>query len=182
MVAPKFKPRGDQGDARTPRLSTPTDLPEKAVSDIVAQINPLVADAYVLYIKTKNFHWHMSGPNFRDYHLLLDEHGDQIFASIDPLAERVRKLGSKTLHSVGEITRLARIKDNEADFVTPYDMLIELMEDNKAMAAAMRAAHQCCEDNDDCGTASLLEVYIDETERRTWFLFECARGLDESGH
>ena len=136
----------------------------------------------MLYVKTKNFHWHMSGPNFRDYHLLLDEQGDQIFASIDPLAERVRKLGRKTLHSLGEISKLARIKDNDADFVEPYDMLVELMEDNKAMAAAMREAHECCEDNKDSGTASLLEVYIDETERRTWFLFECARGLDESGH
>jgi starvation-inducible DNA-binding protein len=179
MPATRMKPREQrEGD----RLHTPTDLPDKAVSEIVSRLNPLVADAYVLYVKTKNFHWHMSGPNFRDYHLLLDEQGDQIFATIDPLAERVRKLGRKTLHSIGEIRRAARIKDNDDEFVAPFDMLIELMEDNKAMAAAMREAHEICEDAKDSGTASLLEVYIDETERRTWFLFECARGLDQSGH
>lgn len=173
----KLKPGRDET-----RLSTPTDLPEKAVEAIVEHLNPLVADAYSLYVKTKNFHWHMSGPNFRDYHLLLDEQADQIFASIDPLAERVRKLGAPTLKSIAEIGRLARVKDNEAPYVPPYDMLVELMNDNKSVAAAMREAHECCEDNKDSGTASLLEVYIDEAERRTWFLFECARGADQSGH
>ena len=178
MTATKLKPRRQD----VSKLMTPTDLPEKAVTAIVNQLNPLVADAYSLYVKTKNFHWHTSGPNFRDYHLLLDEQADQIYASIDPLAERVRKLGRQTLKSIGEIGRLARIKDNDEPFVEPYDMLVELMNDNKSMAKAMREAHECCEDNKDPGTASLLEVFVDEAERRTWFLFECARGADPSGH
>ncbi len=163
-------------------LRTPTDLPEKAVTEIMKHLNPLVADAFALYVKTKNFHWHMSGPNFRDYHLLLDEQAAQIYASIDPLAERVRKLGQTTIRSIGDIGKQARIKDNNETFVKPFDMLIELMEDNKATAKAMREAHECCDDNKDSGTASLLEVFIDETERRTWFLFESARGADPSGH
>jgi len=178
MTATKFKPR----DAENAKLMTPTDLSDRAVSAIVAQINPLVADAYALYVKTKNFHWHTSGPNFRDYHLLLDEQATQIYETIDPLAERVRKLGKATLHSIGEIGKLQRIKDNDASFVEPYDMLVELMNDNKSVAKAMREAHKCCEDNDDIGTAALLETYIDDTERRVWFLFECARGADRSGH
>ncbi len=178
MTATKLKPRRE----REERLTTPTDLSSKAVEAIAGQLNPLVADAYSLYVKTKNFHWHMSGPNFRDYHLLLDEQAAQIYASIDPLAERVRKLGAPTLKSIAEIGRLARIKDNAQDYVAPYDMLVELMNDNKAVAAAMREAHECCEDNKDVGTASLLEVFIDEAERRTWFLFESARGADPSGH
>ena len=129
-----------------------------------------------------NFHWHMNGPHFRDYHLLLDEHGDQIFATTDPLAERVRKLGGRTLHSIGEIGRTQRLKDNDADFVDPRDMLLELLADNKAMAHAMRKAHELCDEHDDAATAGLLEVYIDETERRTWFLFEASRDADDSGH
>ncbi|MDE2361722.1 MAG: DNA starvation/stationary phase protection protein [Hyphomicrobiales bacterium] len=157
------------------QLMTPTDLPEKGVRAIVEHVNGLVASAYALYVKTKNFHWHMSGHNFRDYHLLLDEHGDQIFATIDPLAERVRKLGKPTLHSIGEIARLSSIKDNDKDYVSPYDMLVELMNDNKKVVKAMREAHEVCENHKDAGTASLLEVYIDEGERRIWFLFECAR-------
>ena len=178
MTATKLKPRRQD----VSKLMTPTDLPEKAVNDIVARINPLVADAYSLYVKTKNFHWHTSGPNFRDYHLLLDEQAEQIFAAIDPLAERVRKLGRQTVKSISEIGKLARIRDNDEPFVEPYDMLIELMNDNKTVAKAMREAHEICENHKDAGTASLLEVFIDETERRTWFLFESARGADPTGH
>ena len=163
-------------------LDTPTDLSDGAVREISKAINGILADSFALYLKTKNFHWHVSGPNFRDYHLLLDEQAAQIYASIDPLAERVRKLGGTTLRSIGDIGRLARIKDNDEEFVEPYDMLVELMNDNKSVAAAMREAHEACEDARDAGTASLLEVFIDETERRTWFLFECARGADPSGH
>ena len=163
-------------------LQTPTDLSRKATENIAAEVNKLVADAFALYLKTKNFHWHMSGPHFRDYHLLLDEQAEQIFATIDPLAERVRKLGQPTLRSIGQVAKLSRIADNQADFVSPAEMLSELIEDNKAMAAAMRRTHQTCDDHQDVGTASLLEVYIDETERRTWFLFEASRGADRSGH
>ena len=178
MTATKLKPRRE----REERLTTPTDLSSKAVEAIAGQLNPLVADAYSLYVKTKNFHWHMSGPNFRDYHLLLDEQAEQIYASIDPLAERVRKLGAPTLKSIAELCRLARVKDNAEDYLAPCAPTVELMNDNKAVAAAMREAHECCEDNKDVGTASLLEVFIDEAERRTWFLFESARGADPSGH
>lgn len=163
-------------------LNTPSDLPAEATKVIAESLNKLAADAFTLYVKTKNFHWHMTGPHFRDYHLLLDEQADQIFASIDPLAERCRKLGQPTLHSLAEIAKLSRIKDNGREFVSPYDMLCELVEDNKGMAAAMRGAHELCEDKKDPGSASLLEVFIDETERRTWFLFEAARGSDPSGH
>jgi starvation-inducible DNA-binding protein len=163
-------------------LDTPTDLSRDAVAALTKSINALLADAFALYLKTKNFHWHMSGPHFRDYHLLLDEHSDQIFATTDPLAERVRKLGGKTLRSIGDIGRTQRLQDNDADFVSPRDMLLELVRDNKAMAQAMREAHELCEKHEDVATASLLEVYIDETERRTWFLFEASRDADETGH
>ena len=163
-------------------LATPTDLKEKGCKEVAHALNGLVADAFALYVKTKNFHWHMSGPHFRDYHLMLDEHADQIFASIDPLAERVRKLGQRTLHSIGHIAARKSIADNDNDFVPPAMMLTELITDNKAMAASMRAAHEVCDDNKDVASASLLEVYIDETERRVWFLFEAARGADNSGH
>jgi starvation-inducible DNA-binding protein len=163
-------------------LDTPTDLGGNASRAVAAEVNKLVADAFALYVKTKNFHWHMSGPHFRDYHLLLDEQAEQIFATTDPLAERVRKLGGRTLHSIGEIAKLARIKDNDADFVAPRDMLRELMDDNKAMATALRQAHEVCDEHKDVATASLLEVYIDETERRTWFLFEASRMADQTGH
>jgi starvation-inducible DNA-binding protein len=169
-------------DTQRAALDTPSDLPKPATQAIAAAVNPLVADAFALYLKTKNFHWHLSGPHFRDYHLMLDEQADQIFASTDPLAERVRKLGQPTLRSIGHIGKLSRIDDNDADFVSPLDMLSELMDDNKAMAAAMRKAHKVCDDHSDVGTASLLEVYIDETERRTWFLFEALRGADATGH
>jgi starvation-inducible DNA-binding protein len=163
-------------------LDTPSDLGGNATRAITAEVNKLLADAFALYLKTKNFHWHMSGPHFRDYHLMLDEQSDQIFATTDPLAERVRKLGGRTLHSIGEIAKLQRVKDNDAGFVAPLEMLRELAADNKAMAAAMRQAHEVCDEHKDVATASLLEVYIDETERRTWFLFEASRAADQTGH
>jgi starvation-inducible DNA-binding protein len=149
---------------------------------LAERINRLVADAYVLYVKTKNFHWHVSGPNFRDFHEMLDEQSEQILGSIDPLAERVRKLGQPTLHSLGEILKLASLKENSKDFVSPYDMLVELMNDNVAIAKSMREAHGICDDWEDIATASLIEQYIDETEKRTWFLFEAARAADAGGH
>ena len=157
-------------------LRTPTDLKASATQEISAALNKLLADVFALYLKTKNFHWHMSGPHFRDYHLLLDEQSEQIFAVTDPMAERLRKIGGTTLHSIGHISRLQSVKDNDADFVTPHDMLLELHEDNKQFAANLRKAHTLCEDNDDIGSASLLEDWIDETERRAWFLFEATRG------
>src|SRR5689334_17923679 len=163
-------------------LDTPTDLDDKAVKEISDALNGILADSFALYLKTKNFHWHMSGPHFRDYHLMLDEHADAIFATTDPLAERVRKLSGTTLRSIGHISELQSIKDNNDQFVGPNDMLRELMNDNKAVAAAMRKAHELCEDHKDAASASLLEVYIDETERRTWFLFEASRKADASGH
>lgn len=156
-------------------LNTPTDLSADAVDKVTKALNGLLADAFALYLKTKNFHWHISGRHFRDYHLLLDEHSDQIFATTDPLAERVRKIGGRTLHSISEIAKVQSIKDNNEDYVPPIEMLHELMEDNKKMAAAMRKAHEVCDDAKDVASASLLENYIDETERRTWFLFEASR-------
>jgi starvation-inducible DNA-binding protein len=159
----------------SPNLDTPTDMSPEAVNKISAAVNVLLADAFALYLKTKNFHWHVSGRHFRDYHLMLDEQSDAIFATTDQLAERVRKLGGVTLRSLGQAARLATIKDNDEDYVPPREMLRELMEDNKHMAAAMRKAHKLCDDHDDSGTAGLLETFIDETERRTWFLFEASR-------
>jgi len=161
-------------------LKTPSDLSADATQSIANALNGLVADAYALYVKTKNFHWHMSGAHFRDYHLLLDEQGDQIFESIDPLAERVRKLGKTTLRSIGQISKLASIADNDSEFVAPLDMLSQLMSDNKQMCASMRKAHELCDKYGDAGTAGLLEQYIDETERRTWFLFETTRAGGET--
>jgi len=154
------------------KLTTPTDLGDTARRAITQAINPLVADAFALFVKTKNFHWHMSGSHYRDYHLLLDEQGNQIFAMIDVLAERVRKLGGSTIRSIEHIKSLQQVRDDNDVFVTPKDMLKRLLEDNKEYAARMRAAHQICDENNDVATASLLEVFIDETERRTWFLFE----------
>lgn len=159
----------------SPDLDTPNDLPQAAVDKISPALNVLLADAFALYLKTKNFHWHVSGRHFRDYHLLLDEQADQIFASTDQLAERVRKLGGTTIRSIGHIAKLQTIDDNDEKFVPPREMLRELMEDNKKMAAAMRKAHKVCDDQEDVATASILEVFIDETERRTWFLFEASR-------
>ncbi len=163
-------------------LDTPTDLKSGAVTTVTDALNGLVADAFALYLKTKNFHWHLSGPNFRDFHVMLDEQADQIYASIDPLAERVRKIGGKTIRSIGHIAKLQTLKDNDEDYVAPLDMLLELMADNKSVAKAMRDAHSLCDDHEDVATASLLEVYIDETERRTWFLFESSRPADRTGH
>ena len=164
------------------QLETPTDLPNKGTAAVAAALNGLLADAFALYLKTKNFHWHVSGPHFRDYHVMLDEQADQIYASTDPLAERVRKIGGRTLLSIGQIGGLQTLKDNDKDFVAPLDMLRELMEDNKTVAHAMRKAHKLCDDTDDVATASLLEIYLDETERRVWFLFEASRPADQTGH
>ena len=163
-------------------LSTPTDLKSKNTVAVAKELNKLVADAFALYLKTKNFHWHASGPHFRDYHVMFDEQADQIFAAIDPLAERVRKLGQRTVLGIAHVADLTSVVDNTAAFVAPGDMLKILMDDNKAMAENMRKAHAICDDNDDPATASLIEIYIDETERRTWFLFEASRPVDGTGH
>ena len=165
-----------------PRLATPTDLGANATKDIAAALNGVLADVFALYMKTKNFHWHMSGPHFRDYHLLLDEHGEQIFAMTDVIAERVRKVGGPTLRSIGDIARRQRIADNDAPYVDPDDMLAELRDDNQRLVSAMREAHDTCEENNDVASASLLETFIDETERRAWFLYEATRRGDPSGH
>src|SRR6202040_4008368 len=157
------------------RLGTPTDLKSEAPRDISAALAGLLADVFALYMKTKNFHWHMSGPHFRDYHLLLDEQADQLFAMTDPIAERVRKLGGITLRSIGQISRTQRVLDNDAEYVEPLDMLAELADDNKELAGRLREAHNVCDEHRDVATASLIEVWIDETERRTWFLFETTR-------
>jgi starvation-inducible DNA-binding protein len=180
MAKRKTGSTGPDTDASA--LATPTDLSGNGVAEIADAINGVLADAFTLYMKTKNFHWHMTGPHFRDYHLMLDEQAAQIFATTDPLAERVRKLGAKTLRSIGHVHEKAQLEDNDEDFVSPLDMLRELMADNKAVAATMRKAHEICDEHKDVATASLLENYIDETERRTWFLFEATRGADESGH
>jgi starvation-inducible DNA-binding protein len=156
-------------------LDTPTDLDSAAVAAVSEALNGLLADSYALYLKTKNFHWHVSGRHFRDYHLMLDEQSDAIFGTTDQLAERVRKLGGITLRSIGQIAKLQTIQDNNEAYVPPREMLRELMEDNKHMAAAMRKAHKLADDHEDSGTAGLLETFIDETERRTWFLFEASR-------
>jgi starvation-inducible DNA-binding protein len=164
-----------KSDKNSPDLDTPTDLRPDGVNKVSASLNTLLADAFALYLKTKNFHWHVSGRHFHDYHLMLDEQSDAIFATTDQLAERVRKLGGTTLKSIGQIAKHQTIKDNDEDYVPPREMLRELMEDNKHMAAAMRKAHKLADDNEDSGTAGLLETFIDETERRTWFLFEACR-------
>ena len=160
---------------RKAALQTPTDLGAQATKDISAALNLLLADYFALYLKTKNFHWHVSGPHFRDYHLLLDEHADQIYATTDPIAERVRKVGGTTLRSIGQIGRLQRVLDNDADYVTPHDMLAELREDNQQLATRLREAHAVCEEHGDVATTSLIEVWIDEAERRVWFLYEAGR-------
>src|SRR5207248_2945548 len=156
-------------------LETRTDLKPAATRDISAAMNAILADVFALYVKTKNFHWHMSGPHFRDYHLLLDEQADQLFAMTDPVAERVRKIGGLTLRSIGQIARTQRVLDNDAEYVEPLDMLAELAEDNKTLATRLRQVHNVCDKHRDVATASLIEVWIDETERRTWFLFEATR-------
>jgi starvation-inducible DNA-binding protein len=162
-------------------LTTPTNLGANAVQDISGALTTLLADVFALYVKTKNFHWHVSGPHFRDYHLLLDEQGDQLFAITDAIAERVRKIGGTTLRSIGQIGRRQRLLDNDADYVTPHDMLAELREDNLRLAAYMRETHELCDEHGDVATTSLLETWIDEAERRTWFLFEAGRGTESRG-
>jgi starvation-inducible DNA-binding protein len=162
--------------ARREAVLTPhTDIAPDAVKDIAGALTALVADVFTVYVKTKNFHWHMSGPHFRDYHLLLDEQADQLFAMTDDIAERVRKIGGTTLRSIGHIARVKRIPDNDADYVSPQDMLSELWEDNKALVLSMRSAHDLCDETGDVATASLLENWIDEGQRRAWFLFETTR-------
>src|SRR5580698_4003593 len=169
----------DAKSLQTAALATPTDLKSNAVRDLAGALNMLLADMFALYLKTKNFHWHVSGAHFRDYQLMLDEHGDQIFATTDAIAERVRKIGGTTLRSIGHIGRLQRIQDNNADFVTPLDMLAELRDDNKQLVANLRETHDLCDEHRDVATASLIEVWIDEAERRTWFLFEATRKRGE---
>jgi starvation-inducible DNA-binding protein len=170
--------------ARTSRkapLNTPTGLGTEATRDIAGALNVLLADVFALYFKTKNFHWHVSGPHFHDYHVLLDEQADQIYATTDPIAERVRKVGGTTLRSIAHVGRLQRLLDNDADYVSPLDMLAELRDDNMQLAAHMRAAHGICDEHGDVATASLLETWIDEAEKRTWFLFEASRKGDAPG-
>jgi starvation-inducible DNA-binding protein len=165
----------DARELRKAPLATPSNLGQNAVKDISAVLAALLADMFALYLKTKNFHWHVSGPHFRDYHLLLDEQAAEIFATTDEIAERARKIGGTTIRSVGHIAKLQRVADNDADFVTPDDMLAELREDNLQLAQRMRETHDVCDEHGDVATASLLEVWIDQAERRTWFLFEAGR-------
>lgn len=165
----------DLVNRRNAPLATPTDLKAAATHDIAGAMNGVLADVFVLYLKTKNFHWHMSGPHFRDYHLMLDEQANQLFAMTDPIAERIRKLGGQTLRSIGHISRTQRILDNDAQYVEPLDMLAELCDDNKTIATRLREAHGVCDKHHDIATTSLIEVWIDETEQRTWFLFEASR-------
>jgi len=162
-------------------LHTPTGLRPEATRDISAALNALLADFFALYLKTKNFHWHVSGPHFRDYHLLLDEQGDQLLSTTDVIAERVRKIGGATLRSIGHIARLQRVSDNDADYVTPLDMLAELREDNARLAARLRETHGLCDEHGDVAAASFIEIWIDEDERRTWFLFEASRAGEAAG-
>ena len=163
-------------------MATPSDLDTRAAVEIGGAMNAVLADVFALYLKTRNFHWHMTGPHFRDYHLLLDEHATQIFDMTDAIAERVRKLGAQTIKSIGHVARTQRVLDNDAGYVEPQDMLAELREDNGALAASLREAHELCEKHRDVATASLIEVWIDETERRAWFLFETAGRPDSGGH
>ncbi len=162
--------------------TTPSDLGERAAQDIGGAMNAVLADVFSLYLKTKNFHWHVTGPHFRDYHLLLDEQADQIFAMTDPIAERVRKVGARTLTSIGQIAEMTRVPDNDADYVEASDMLAELREDNTALASRLREAHEVCDEHRDVATTSLIENWIDQTERRAWFLFESGVRSDATGH
>jgi len=171
----------DVKELRKAPLTVPTDLKPNAVKDIAGALTILLADMFALYVKTKNFHWHVSGSHFRDYHLLLDEQAEQIFATTDDIAERVRKIGGTTLRSIGHIGRLQRVLDNDADFVTPLDMLAELRDDNRQLVASLRETHGLCDEHGDVASASLLENWIDEAERRAWFLFETCRSA-ESAH
>ena len=182
MDAAKSPPPVIASGSANPALRTPTDLKSDATQKIATALNLVLADVFALYLKTKNFHWHMSGPHFRDYHLMLDEQATELFDMTDPLAERIRKLGGKTLRSISHISTLQRVKDNNADFVSPSDMLGELCDDNRSLAANLRDTHDVCDDNRDIASASLIENWIDETEKRTWFLFEAHRHQDEGGH
>lgn len=164
------------------KLDTPTDLGSNATRDISGALNALLADVFALYMKTKNFHWHVSGPHFRDYHLLFDEQAAELFAMTDPIAERVRKVGGTTLHSIGDIARHQRLADNDAAYVEPSDMIAELREDNQALVASLRETHDVCDEERDWATASLIEEWIDQAEKRIWFLFESGRRADSSGH
>lgn len=175
------KKAADLRRRRDAPLATPTDMKAEGARDITAELNGVLADVFALYIKTKNFHWHVSGPHFRDYHLLLDEQADQLYQMTDPIAERVRKLGGLTIRSIGQISRTQRIPDNDAEYVEPSDMLAELAEDNKSLRATLRQTHNGCEEYGDVATASLIEVWLDETERRIWFLFESNRRGDSTG-
>ena len=181
-IAAKANRKQELKDLQQLPLSTPTDLTPEATRDVTGAMNALLADVFALYLKTKNFHWHLSGPHFRDYHLMFDEQGDQIFAMTDPIAERVRKIGGSTIKSIGHIARLQRVLDNDADYVDPEDMLAELCEDNKTLTARLREAHNVCDEHRDFATTSLIENWIDETERRTWFLFESSRRAMTGGH
>ena len=181
-IVTKSKQKQEMKNLQRMPLSTPTDLTSDATRDIAGAMNALLADVFSLYLKTKNFHWHLSGPHFRDYHLMFDEQSDQIFAMTDPIAERVRKTGGSTIKSIGHIARLQRVVDNDADYVDPEDMLAELCEDNKTLTARLREAHNVCDEHRDFATTSLIENWIDETERRTWFLFEASRRETTSGH
>jgi starvation-inducible DNA-binding protein len=163
-------------------LDTPTDLSPEATEAVSEALNGVLADSFALYMKTKNYHWHISGPHFRDYHLMLDEHGEEIFATTDELAERVRKIGGTTLRSIGHVARLTQIQDDDRDFVSAADMLRALLADNKTVVASMRKAHEVCDEHDDVASASLLENFIDAAEKRVWFLFEASRAADASGH
>ena len=182
MKKPTAKKRQELKREQKSPLATPTDLKPAPTKDTAGAMNAILADVFALYFKTKNFHWHVSGPHFRDYHLLLDEQADQIYAIADPIAERIRKVGGSTIRSVGHISRLQRVLDNDAEYVEPLDMLAELREDNKMLAARLREVHDVCDEHRDIATASLLEVWIDEAERRTWFLFEASRRGDKTGH
>src|SRR6266436_850793 len=179
MIKPMIKPNSKRTSELTQRrdapLATRTDLSRAAVKDISGAMNAILADVFALYLKTKNFHWHMSGRHFRDYHLLLDEQAEQLFAMTDPIAERIRKIGGLTIRSIGHISRTQRVLDNDADYVEPLDMIAELADNNKTLGARLREAHNVCEKHRDVATASLIEVWIDETERRAWFLFEATR-------
>ena len=185
MAKPYAKTDSEKSEPRRLReapVITPTDLGATASAEIAGGMNAILSDVFALYMKTKNFHWHMSGPHFRDYHLLLDEQADQLYAMTDPIAERIRKTGGSTLRSIGHIARIQRIKDNDADYVDPLDMLAELREDNQTLAARLREVHDLVDEVRDIATASLIENWIDETERRTWFLFESSRHGDITGH
>lgn len=175
MPKPSPSKREELRKRRGARLATPTDLGADASRDIAGGLNAVLADVFALYLKTKNFHWHMSGPHFRDYHLLLDEQADQLYAMTDPIAERVRKVGATTLRSIGHIARVTRVRDNDADFVDALDMLAELRDDNQQLTARLREVHGVCDEHQDIASASLIENWIDESERRTWFLFEASR-------